>query len=205
MHPLTTLVPMSAPRDESGQAIAALGAALKVERRRQGLTVKALSERAGVSFGLVSQLERGFGNPSFGSLSRIAAALELPLAKLLGGMDGDSMVVRADEVHELPAPVGTVPEQRVIRRLLTPRVQSMLQLIRSTLPAGFSNEAQPFRHLGTESVTVESGVLLVVHGERRVELGEGDTITYGCSTPHWWANGQAAPTVVLGAFTPFEV
>ena len=190
--------------DDAQVEMAALGAVIKVERQRQGLSVQALSQRAGVSFGLISQLERGMGNPSFSSLHRIASALGVNLAKMLSGVAGDTMVVRADERHHLPLAPGTPPPQRVQRELLTPRAHSNLQLIRSTIPPGFSNEGQPFRHLGTESVTVERGALLVVHGERRVVLHEGDTITYACSTPHWWANASDDVTVVLGAVTPLE-
>lgn len=195
---------MQQAKDELELEIMALGAALKVERQRQGLSVQALSQRSGVSFGLISQLERGLGNPSFQSLYRLAAALEVPLQKLMSGPVGDSMVVRKDERHRLPMPSDVPESQRVVRELLTPRTETGLQVIRSTIPPGFSNEAQPFRHLGTESVTVESGRLLVVHGERRVELEEGDTMTYGCSQPHWWANAHDAVTVVLGAVSPFE-
>lgn len=194
----------AAEKDEVSLTVAALGAAVKVERQRQGLTVQSLSAKSGVSFGLISQLERGLGNPSLQSLHRIASALAVPLPKLLSGADGDSMVVRSGERALLPVPNDQPPHQRVLRELLTPRLSSNLQLIRSTLPPGFTNEGQPFRHLGTESVTVERGVLVVVHGERRVTLEAGDTITYGCSTPHWWANGQDDETVVLGAVSPFE-
>lgn len=190
--------------DEAQLEIVALGAALKIERQRQGLSLQALSARSGVSFGLLSELERGLGNPSFQSLHRIASALGVPLSKLLAGLAGDGMVVRAGERYRLPVAAGTPDAQRVVRELLTPRSASNLQLIRSTIPPGFSNEGQPFRHLGTESVTVERGVLIVVHGERRVELAEGDTMTYGCSTPHWWANGHDDVTVVLGAVSPLE-
>ena len=91
-----------------------------------------------------------------------------------------------------------------VRELLSPRMQSHLQVIRSTLPVGFTNEGRPFRHLGTESLLVETGRLLVVHGERRVELEPGDAMTYGCSTPHWWANAHDDVTVVLGSVTPLE-
>lgn len=190
--------------DEAQLEIAALGAALKIERQRQGLSLQALSRRSGVSFGSLSELERGLGNPSFQSLHRIASALGVPLSKLLAGLAGDGMVVRAGERHRLPLPADAPDAQRVVRELLTPRSASNLQLIRSTIPPGFSNEGQPFRHLGTESVTVERGVLIVVHGERRVELAVGDTMTYGCSTPHWWANGHDDVTVVLGAVSPLE-
>ena len=37
-----------------------------------------------------------------------------------------------------------------------------------------------------------------------VELAPGDSATYVCSAPHWWANGADVPTVVLGAVSPFE-
>ncbi|WP_403023313.1 helix-turn-helix domain-containing protein [Salinibacterium sp. GXW1014] len=184
--------------------IAALGALLKAERKRQGLSVQALSSRSGVSFGLISQLERGLGNPSFASLHRLSTALGVPMATLLGGdSSGDGAVVRAGERFAIPTPAG--PEhQRVVRELITPRGHTTMQLIRSTLPPAFSNEGQPFRHLGTECVLVESGSLRVVHGDREVILGEGDAMTYGCSVPHWWANASDGTTVVLGAVSPFE-
>lgn len=184
--------------------LAALGRQLRILRRRQGLSVQALSKRASVSFGLISQLERGLGNPTYSALHRLSTALGVPLPQLLAGADRDVMVVRSDERHQLPLEPDADPAQQVRRELLTPRTSSTLQLIRSELPVGFSNEPRPFRHLGTESVTVESGRLLVVHGERRVHLEVGDTMTYGCSVPHWWANAHDAVTVVLGAVTPFE-
>lgn len=184
--------------------LAALGRQLRILRQRQGLSVQALSKRASVSFGLISQLERGLGNPTYGALHRLSGALGVPLAQLIAGADRDLMVVRADERHQLPYEAGADPAQQVRRELLTPRTSSTLQLIRSELPVGFSNEDRPFRHLGTESVTVESGRLLVVHGERRVHLEPGDTMTYGCSVPHWWANAHDDVTTVLGAVTPFE-
>ena len=190
--------------DDDALSVAALGASVRIERRRRGWSVQALSERAGVSFGLVSGLERGQGNPTYKALNRLAHALDLPLTKLLVGSDTDEIVVRAGTGHLLPVESGVPARQRVRRELLTPRTQTTLQLIRSTIPAGFSNEHSPFRHLGTEVVTVESGSLLVVHGDRRMTLEIGDSATYGCSTPHWWANASAGVTVVLGAVSPFE-
>lgn len=180
-----------------------LGRQLRALRRRQGLTVQNLSAESAVSFGLISQLERGLGNPSFTALHRLASTLRVPLATLLAG-DQDGTVVRLAERRRLPVSVDEPPEQRVERELLTPRSSALLQLIRSTLPVGFTNEHRPYRHLGTECVTVETGLLLVVHGESRTELAAGDSMTYRCTTPHWWANAHEGVTIVLGAVTPFE-
>ncbi len=181
-----------------------LGATIREARKRLGLSVQALAEKAGVSFGLVSQLERGLGNPSLQSVQRLAGAIGIPVGQLLDEPSAPLAVVALDKRHVMPAATDTPAHQRSVRELLTPRGESMLQLIRSTLPPGFTNEASPFRHIGTETVTVESGVLIVSQADRRVTLSAGDTVTYGCSVPHWWANGWDAETVVLGAVTPFE-
>ncbi|MEV8025337.1 XRE family transcriptional regulator [Microbacterium sp. NPDC080220] len=189
--------------DES-RTVHSLGAAIRDARRRLGLSVQALAERAGVSLGLVSQLERGMGNPSLLSIQRLAGALGVPVGQLLEEPAGDLAVVTADRRHVMPTAPGVPRDAQAVRELLTPRGEPMLQLIRSTLPPGFSNEDRPFRHIGTECVTVESGVLVVVQGDQRIELHAGDTVTYGCSESHWWANGHDDVTVVLGAVTPFE-
>lgn len=185
-------------------AVATAGASVRAIRRRLGLSVQALAERAGVSLGLVSQLERGMGNPSLLSLHRVAGALGVPVTALLEEPSPELGVVPADRRHSLPPTPGVAAELQAVRELLTPRGESTIQLIRSTLPPGFSNAERPFRHIGTECVTVVSGRLEVVHGDQRIELTEGDTATYGCSVPHWWANAASTPTVVLGAVTPFE-
>ncbi|UYM06667.1 helix-turn-helix domain-containing protein [Solicola gregarius] len=189
--------------DQLGIDLAALGRQLRVLRRRQGRTVQALSAESGVSFGLISQLERGLGNPSFSALHRLAKCLSVPLSLLLAG-EQDAAVVRRNERGQLPIAVEEPAEQQVVRELLTPRSSALLQFIRSTLPVGFTNQNRPYRHLGTECVTVEAGRLLVVHNDTEVELEPGDSMTYGCSTPHWWANAHDNVTIVLGAVTPFE-
>lgn len=196
---------MTRTADSDGdRAVETLGSAVRSARKRLGFSVQALAEHAGVSFGLVSQLERGMGNPSLQSIQRLAAALGIPAGQLLEEPAAGLAVVGAGKAHRMPPTPGVPLKDQTTRELLSPRGESMLQLIRSVLPRGFSNEASPFRHIGTECVTVESGVLIVVQGEDRVQLHAGDTVTYGCSQAHWWANGHDAETIVLGAVTPFE-
>lgn len=191
----------NSPDDDRG--LAEIGLAVRAARRRLGLSVQQLAENSGLSLGLVSQLERGLGNPSLHTLRSLAHALGLSLSRLVDPVLEDVGIVRADARHRLPVPEGP-PAQQVVRELLTPRGETSLQVIRSTLPVGFSNEGQPFRHLGSESVTVQSGRLLLVHGEQRYVLEKGDSATYVCSVPHWWANDADKPTVVFGAVSAFE-
>lgn len=187
--------------DRDGE-LATIGATVRATRRLQGMTVEALASRAGVSTGALSQLERGQGNPSLQTLQRLATALSIPLVQLLQGAAGpEHHVVRAGHGPRLPAPSDDTRDSQVLRELLTPS-SGRLQVIRSEVPPGFSNEGHSYRHLGQECVVVLTGRLTVSIGQEVVELSEGDTVTYDCTAAHWWANPGTETTVVLGAVTP---
>ncbi|WP_141582239.1 helix-turn-helix domain-containing protein [Actinomadura sp. WMMA1423] len=180
----------------------ALGETVRSTRRLLGLTVEALAARAGVSTGAVSQLERGQGNPSLQTLQRLAGALGLPLARLLQQTTPPGhLVVRAGQRLRLPSSSEDPHEAEVLRELLTPS-GGRLQVIRSEVPPGFSNEGRFYRHLGQECVVVLSGLLRVNVGQTVTELSPGDAITYDCTVAHWWSNPGQETTVVLGAVTP---
>nr|WP_237506630.1 helix-turn-helix transcriptional regulator [Streptomyces sp. SID8380] len=54
-------------------------------RARAGLTISALAAAAGVSQGLVSQIERGAGNPWYTTLIKLADALRVPVGAFFDG------------------------------------------------------------------------------------------------------------------------
>lgn len=62
---------------------AALGLAVKARRTELGLTQEELSLRAGLHQRWISNVETGKRNPSYGSLRRLAAGLEIPTSELL--------------------------------------------------------------------------------------------------------------------------
>ncbi|MCH6163862.1 helix-turn-helix domain-containing protein [Streptomyces marispadix] len=187
--------------DRDGE-LATIGKTVRSTRRLMGMTVEALASRAGVSTGALSQLERGQGNPSLQTMQRLATALSIPLVQLLqGAAEREHHVVRAGHGPRLPAPSDDTRDSQVLRELLTPS-GGRLQVIRSEVPPGFSNEGHSYRHLGQECVVVLSGRLRVSIGQEVVDLSQGDTITYDCTAAHWWANPGTETTVVLGAVTP---
>jgi transcriptional regulator with XRE-family HTH domain len=194
--------PQVTPAGDRDPELATIGATVRATRRLQGMTVEALASRAGVSTGALSQLERGQGNPSLQTLQRLASALSVPLVQLLqGAAEPEHHVVRAGLGPRLPASKDDTREVQVLRELLTPS-SGRLQVIRSEVPPGFSNEGRSFRHLGQECVVVLSGRLRVSIGQEIVDLSQGDAITYDCTAAHWWANPGTQTTVVLGAVTP---
>ncbi len=161
------------------------------------MTVEALAHAAGVSTGSISQLERGQGNPAFLTLRRLAEALGLPVVHFVQGPPSKGMVVRAAERKRLH-----LPDADLVYELLTPSLQGRLEVLRTQIPAGWSNQSKPFVHEGEECVHLLSGRLEVVVGTARFELEEGDSITYDASQPHWYHNGADAAALILGAVTP---
>ncbi len=67
-------------RSESPDAAAqSIAVKLRALRRQRGMSINALATRAGVSVGIIRQIERGNSNPSMRTLQRIRAALGVTL------------------------------------------------------------------------------------------------------------------------------
>ncbi|HEV2303397.1 MAG TPA: helix-turn-helix transcriptional regulator [Stellaceae bacterium] len=69
--------------------LCALGERVRGERARRGMTRKILARDAGLSERYLAQLEAGKGNMSIDLLRRVAAALNLPLGRLVGEEYGE--------------------------------------------------------------------------------------------------------------------
>ncbi len=211
----------SAPRAAAELDVAGLGRSLRSARRDRGLSLERLAITSGVSAGLISQLERGRGNPSFLTLRRLAAALELPFGSFVEGSlrlsperppDASGVVaagqmsdprghlcavVRAHERKSL-----VLPQEGLVYELLTPDLRGALEVLRTQVPPGFTNADRPFRHQGEECVHLLSGALELVVGERVFSLVGGDTATYDPSVAHWWTNHTDETAVIIGVVTP---
>ena len=64
-----------------------IGAKIREERKRVGLTQEALAEKAELSLSQVGYIERGEVKPSIDSLVRLASALDVTPSSLLEGLD----------------------------------------------------------------------------------------------------------------------
>ncbi|MGZ5384184.1 MAG: helix-turn-helix domain-containing protein, partial [Acidimicrobiia bacterium] len=167
------------------------------ERAVRGLTIEALASRASISSGLLSQLERGIGNPSLGTMVGIAQALDLPLSVFFeGAADDAEYVVRPNSRKRL-----IVSDDDVSLELLVPDLRGSLSMLFEQYPTDFSNEDAPFRHAGEEAQIVLAGRVEFHVGERVFVLDEGDSIRIAPSIPHWIRTiGGAA--VIISAQTP---
>ncbi|MFD1713111.1 helix-turn-helix domain-containing protein [Amnibacterium flavum] len=177
-----------------------LGQIVRIHRVASGLSLNALASASGVSAGLLSQIERGNGNPSYNTLIKLAHALGVRVGDFFGGQDPEPKLaglVRADSRRRL-----LLSEHDMVYELITPSMNGKLGMIRAQIAAGWSNETVPFQHEGEECIVVVEGALVIVVGSDRYELALGDALTYDASVPHWYANVTDEPAVLLGAMTP---
>lgn len=70
-----------------------IGERIREIRHEKGMTSKELAEKANVTQGYISQIERDIISPSMSVLSRISAALDAPLVALLAQQEQDTVNV----------------------------------------------------------------------------------------------------------------
>ena len=175
-----------------------VGKEIKRLRKLRELTLEQLASASGVSAGLLSQVERGQGNPSFNTLVQVAHALGIPVARLVAGEQLSSPVVRRDERRQLSLGDGKL----VLAEMLTPRLDSALEAIRIVTEPGYSSQDTPFVHDGEEFGIVLEGTHAVNVGGVHYVLQAGDSISYSSTIPHWYENPGDVTSVSLWVVTP---
>ena len=189
---------MAARRPRAGNGVIdVVGARIAHERAARGLSIEVLAQRAGISSGLQSQIERGIGNPSLNSLVGLAGALQVPLGAFFGGSGQDSDVV----VHPETRKRLVLSNPNLVYELLVPDLQGSLSMLHIELPPGFSNEDKPFAHPGEECELIVEGHLEAHIGDRCMQLAPGDSIRFNCALPHWFKTFDEK-VVVISAMTP---
>lgn len=183
---------------EPDTSTARLGAIIRSHRSGK-FTLQELASTAGISVGLLSQIERGKGNPSFKTMQKIADALDLRIGDLVEASPstrGGTVVRKGERTRVQFGSEGLVYE------FFTPNLRGRLEMLQTSVPPGFSNRGHPFHHDGEECVVVMEGELAVEVDGVEHTLRAGDAITYDSAAPHWWENRSERPAVIVGAVTP---
>jgi transcriptional regulator with XRE-family HTH domain len=84
----------------------AVGARIRLLRKLRGLSQQALADAAGVTFQQIQKYERGANRVSASMLSRIATALDTPVAEMFGETSRTSAAI--DEVAVLLSEPGAL-------------------------------------------------------------------------------------------------
>lgn len=178
---------------------AAMGARVRSLRQKLGLSSGELALQAGVSVGIISQIERGVANPSLRTLERIRIALNVPLTILLEGHvkpGSDPAFVRRR--HERPRIVGAV--SGLSKEILSPPETEGLRFMIITLPPE-ARSKEVVLGPGQKSGLVLKGLIRLVVADEEARLAEGDSFQFDSTLPHQLINDTEATAEVLWIMT----
>lgn len=175
-----------------------LGARLRAARQAQRLTIEQLATATGLTKGSISRIERDETSPSVATLAAICGALSLPVGSLFE--PPEAAVVALAE-----APRINLGGHGVVERLVTPRGQARIQVIRSDIePGGSGGDDLYTINCEVEVVHVFAGALIVRFADREVRLDAGATLTFPGGEPHSWRCDEATSLVWMLVPAPWS-
>lgn len=182
-----------------------IGERLRLRRKLRGLSLKDVSTRAGLSVGMLSQVERGLALPSVKSMRAICAALDMPVAWLFEAAsepnpDHNDYVVRASARRELSYDDGSLRKQ-----LLTPDTQPQIQMLRFLMQPG-ADSGEPYSNTeGGKCGLVVSGTLGLGLDGQSLVIKQGDSFAFPAWTMvRFWTIGDE-PCEVIWVVAPATV
>lgn len=164
-------------------------ARLRAVRTSAGLSLDEVARRANLSASTVSRIETGHRTLSLDVLVPLARALAVPLDDLLDTPASDDVVIRPTATRWQGA--------------------TMWQLSRGTSPfAAIKVRLEPRRkppeqkvHPGRDWMCVLDGRVLLLLGDRRIEVAAGEAAEFATMTPHA-VTAVGGPAEVLMIFDP---
>ena len=183
-----------ADRAREGDSI---GAGIRRERLRRGLTLAQLAAQVNLTVSALSQIERGASDPSVSSLRRIAAAFDIPMFRFLVGNNERDVVVRKAERTKL-----RFHHQEVEYELVSADTSGEFEILSLVLRPGAESVPHAAGHSAEEcSVVLRGQVRMELDGEVHL-LDAGDSITIHSEIPHRFTNPGTLDAEILMVMSP---
>ncbi len=200
-----------------------VGSLIRRERQKQGLSLRELARRVGVSASMLSQVETDRTRPSVSTIYAIATELGLSIDALLSdseaadaaaaGSTGAAGLAAAGGLPAAHGPAGPAmaelncqlvqPEQRrklelesgVTWELLSDLLPHLVDFMYVSYEPGgrSSSSGKLMRHTGTEFAFLLRGKLKIQVGFDEYVLQPGDALAFDSSQPHLLVNEGTEP------------
>lgn len=176
-----------------------IGKKIRELRKEKNISISTLAEKAGVSPGLISQVERNLVTPSIVSLWKIAQSLDVSVGYFFD-----------EEVKPITNPVVTkksrkrlsVSNNNAIYELLSRDLNRKIEFLYITIKVGDSTTKDFVTHEGEECGIVIRGRLLIKMEDTEYLLEEGDSIYFDSTIPHRYINVGEEICESIWAMTP---
>lgn len=177
--------------------VKAVAANVRALRTQADMTLAELATAAGLGKSTLAQLESGKGNPSVETLWAIAAALQVPFARIVEESRPSLKVVRAADVP----PMHSAETPGWAGRLLTAsHGRGTFDLYALDLEQGAVRHADPHHPGVIEHLVVVVGRLRAGPATGPVLLEQGDLVTFAADVPHVYEALETTHCVLLMAY-----
>lgn len=182
---------------DAGAVASQLGSRVAQYRAFRGMSLRTLSQEAGLSSSFLSQLENGHTNASVASLHKIAHALNITVAQLFEvGPVHSAGVLRAADRPSLLLEGGT-------KFVLSMSPLKNIEIYAGELQPGGTTGLQRYAHGDSqEFFIVVAGNVVFELGEERHDMAKGDSIEFLSSVPHRAENISSVTAEVIWVTSP---
>jgi transcriptional regulator with XRE-family HTH domain len=172
-----------------------VGQRIRELRETEGLSLRALATRSGLSLNAISLIERGENSPTVSSLHLLATALGVSIADFFQG-DMEQSVIFVEPAARLRAEANGIVLESQGSGL---RQQQLEPFVLSIAP-GAGNVDQPITHAGEEFVYCLEGSVEYSVGSNTYTLRKGYSLLFDASMPHCFRNAAEIPASLLIVF-----
>lgn len=169
----------------------AFGGRIRDLRRKADLTLQALANRAGISVGFLSQVERDKATPSLGTLASLAATLGVDVDAFIATPKPADSVTREGERPQFALADSSLTYEHITTTLPGGTISSLIVHI----PEGYASEITA--HMGEELILVLQGTVRQTLDGAQFVLHPGDSLHFMGDRPHAFANIGDGPAKLL--------
>lgn len=161
----------------------AIGPRLQAQRKARGLTLAELAEASGVSRSMLSEIERGNANPTYGTLWHLTRALGLDLNGLVGTVSGDPRSIERQPGHSTPV-IRSADGSCALQILSPASMVSITEWYLLDFDPNGRLVSEPHSAGTNEHLHCTEGEITVTSGDLTTVLHAGETARYAADVPH---------------------
>ena len=177
-----------------------IGDSIRTRRKELNFSMQTVADKAGLSVGFISQVERGLSAPSLASLNTIASVLGLPISSLLDQPEPGQGQTKRHSRQIYKVGDGALSYERISTRF----DHSQLHSVIVHEPPGHRYER--ISHTGEEIFFILSGVVTVEIEDEVHVLAKGDSIHFDSRRAHssWNHGTETASFLWCGTMDMFS-
>ncbi|MFA6891230.1 MAG: XRE family transcriptional regulator [Sphaerochaetaceae bacterium] len=165
-------------------------------RSRKKLTLNALSERSGISKGMLSQIESEKANPTVATVWKIARGLNVSLNDVLEESAEEQKLFSVNPAGNENNTIETTENGVTIHILSPMSMVEDLEMYYCTFEPHSKLSSEPHYEGTTEFLTIIKGTVKVYTDRDSAELKKGEFIMYRCDVNHTIENASGQTAIV---------